>query len=91
MDRIKSPFTTTLQLADLLRRIIPKSKDKIDPATRTFQALRIQVNDELGELKRGLIAAEKLLNPNGKLVVVSFHSLEDRIVKQFFKYSNRQG
>ena len=58
-------------------------KDKIDPATRTFQALRIVVNDELGELERGLLAAEKLLNENGCLAVVSFHSLEDGIVKAF--------
>lgn len=83
MDREETPFTTTLQLASLLRRIIPKSKDKLDQATRTFQALRIQVNDELGELQRALLAAEKLLKPGGRLVVVSFHSLEDRIVKRF--------
>ena len=83
MDREETPFTTTLQLASLLRRIVPKSKDKLDQATRTFQALRIQVNDELGELERALIAAEKLLKPGGRLVVVSFHSLEDRRVKQF--------
>ncbi len=91
MDRIKKPFTSTLQLADLLRRIMPKSKDKIDPATRTFQALRIQVNDELGELKRGLIAAEKLLKPDGRMVIVSFHSLEDRIVKQFLNIRTGKG
>lgn len=75
---------TTLQLADIIRSVVPRGpKDKIDPATRTFQALRIAVNDELGELERGLIAAEKLLEEAGRLVVVSFHSLEDEIVKSF--------
>ena len=78
------PITTTLQLADLIRKVVFKSpKDKIDPATRTFQALRIAVNDELGELDRGLSAAENLLKEGGRLVVVSFHSLEDGIVKSF--------
>lgn len=75
---------TTLQLAALVREVVFKSPgDKIDPATRTFQALRIAVNDELGELERGLRAAETLLKSGGRLVVVSFHSLEDGIVKSF--------
>ena len=79
-----APILTTLELANLIRDVVFKSpKDKIDPATRTFQALRIAVNDELGELERGLLAAEKLLNEGGRLVVVSFHSLEDGIVKSF--------
>ena len=65
--------------------MLAKSKDGIDPATRTFQALRIYVNDELGELERGLIAAERLLVPGGRLAVVSFHSLEDRRVKTFLR------
>ena len=60
-----------------------RPQDRIHPATRTFQALRIHVNDELGELERGLDAALRILKPEGRLVVVSFHSLEDRIVKQF--------
>ena len=78
------PIETTLKLADLIRGVVFKSpKDKIDPATRTFQALRIAVNDELGELERGLVAAEKLLKTGGRLIVVSFHSLEDGIVKSF--------
>jgi 16S rRNA (cytosine1402-N4)-methyltransferase len=83
-QRAQAPILTTVQLAQLIRDVVFKSpKDKIDPATRTFQALRIAVNDELGELERGLIAAEKLLKSGGRLVVVSFHSLEDGIVKTF--------
>jgi len=80
------PFTTTHQLAEVVRRVVRKSpKDQIDPATRTFQALRIHVNDEIGELRRGLAAAEAALAPGGRLVVVTFHSLEDREVKAFLK------
>lgn len=82
--RAVQSFSTTKELADAIRRVVPMSyKDKIDPATRTFQALRIAVNDELGELERVLQAAEQILNLNGRLVVVTFHSLEDRIVKNF--------
>ncbi len=84
-ERAKAPITRTLQLAEIVRSVVPKERRGIDPATRTFQALRIKVNDELGELERGLEAAEKLLNPGGRLAVVSFHSLEDRTVKQFLK------
>jgi 16S rRNA (cytosine1402-N4)-methyltransferase len=83
--RTTTPFTRTTQLAELVRQNVPRSKDKIDPATRTFQALRIAVNDELGELDRALCAAEEILRPNGILAVVSFHSLEDRCVKRFLK------
>lgn len=80
------PVTNTGQLASIIRTVSPKSrKDDIDPATRTFQALRIAVNDELGELERALEGAEKILVEGGRLVVVTFHSLEDRIVKNFFK------
>ena len=75
---------TTFQLANIVRSVLPFShKDKSDPATRTFQALRIAVNDELGELEAALEASERILNENGRLVVVTFHSLEDRIVKNF--------
>lgn len=83
--RKEIPFTTTTHLADLVRVIVGFERPGFDPATRTFQALRLYVNDELGELERGLEASEKLLKDGGRLVVVSFHSLEDRIVKTFFK------
>jgi len=83
--RKEEEITTTAQLAKIVRSVVWQAKDKIDPATRTFQGLRIYVNDELGELERGLAAAEELLLPGGRLVVVTFHSLEDRIVKKFFK------
>lgn len=83
--RVEQPFETTGQLAKLISNTVPrKMTDKIHPATRVFQALRIYVNDELGELASALLAAEKALKPGGRLVVVSFHSLEDRIVKKFF-------
>jgi 16S rRNA (cytosine1402-N4)-methyltransferase len=80
--RALAPITRTLQLAEIVAGAVPKSPG-LHPATRTFQALRIQVNDELGELARGLAAAERLLKPLGRLAVVSFHSLEDRLVKRF--------
>jgi len=83
--RAKHPITRTDALASLVRSVVPAAGDGLDPATRTFQALRIHVNDELGELDRGLAAAEELLAPGGRLVVVSFHSLEDRRVKTFLR------
>ncbi len=83
--RSEKPITRTGQLAGLVRSAVRPSKDRINPATRTFQALRIYVNDELGELDRGLAAAEALLVPGGRLCVVSFHSLEDRKVKDFLR------
>jgi 16S rRNA (cytosine1402-N4)-methyltransferase len=83
-DRATAPFARTRQLADLISRLLGGRRgDPIHPATRAFQALRIYVNDELGELARGLAAAERCLKPGGRLVVVTFHSLEDRIVKRF--------
>ena len=83
--RREAPIQRTLELAEIIRRVVPRAKDGIDPATRTFQALRLRVNDELGELDRGLAAAEAVLKPGGRLAVVSFHSLEDRIVKRFLR------
>jgi 16S rRNA (cytosine1402-N4)-methyltransferase len=81
--RAEAPITTTAQLAAIIRRVVPKDGSGIDPATRSFQALRIRVNDELGQIERALAQAATLLAPGGRLVVVSFHSLEDRIVKRF--------
>ena len=81
--RAAAPIQRTGELADLVRRAVGRRRDGLDPATRTFQALRIHVNDELGELDLGLSAAETLLRAGGRLAVVSFHSLEDRIVKEF--------
>ena len=85
LAREEAPIETTGRLADIVRSVVRRAKDGIDPATRTFQGLRIHVNDELGELERGLEAAERLLTPEGRLVIVTFHSLEDRIVKAFLK------
>jgi len=85
--RADAPFARTGDLADTVRRAVgPRRGARIDPATRTFQALRIHVNDELGELDRGLAAAERLLVPGGRLAVVCFHSLEDRLVKRFLAH-----
>ena len=81
--RALAPITTTLGLAEIIRGVVPKDGSGIDPATRSFQALRIRVNDELGEIERALTQAAALLAPGGRLVVVSFHSLEDRLVKRF--------
>ncbi|HTN43722.1 MAG TPA: 16S rRNA (cytosine(1402)-N(4))-methyltransferase RsmH [Nitrospiria bacterium] len=86
-ERQKAPVTRTLQLADLVRRAVPRlgRGQRIHPATRTFQALRIAVNQELDQLGAGLSEAVTLLNGNARLCVISFHSLEDRIVKRTFK------
>jgi 16S rRNA (cytosine1402-N4)-methyltransferase len=87
-DREKTPFETTGQLAGLVRRCVPRSKGHaIDPATRVFQALRIAVNDELGALERFLKAVPDCLRPGGRVALISFHSLEDRLVKQAFRKS----
>lgn len=81
--RAQAPIATTARLAEIVRAVVPPDRSGMDPATRSFQALRIRVNDELGEIERALHAAAGLLAPGGRLVVVSFHSLEDRIVKRF--------
>ena len=84
LERSKNVIRTTGQLANIIRKSIPSKKIKIDAATKTFQAIRIYLNDEISELEQGLIAAEKILKPEGILAVVSFHSIEDRIIKKFF-------
>jgi 16S rRNA (cytosine1402-N4)-methyltransferase len=81
--RRSAPIRTTAELAALVAGVLGRRRDRIDPATRTFQALRIHVNDELAELERALDALPSLLAPGGRLVVVAFHSLEDRLVKRF--------
>ncbi len=83
--RHQKPIETTTELANIIYGVIHKRAGEIDPATRTFQALRIAVNDELSELERGLNGAASRLYSSGRLVVVDFHSLEDRIVKNFMK------
>lgn len=82
-SRRSKEIETTKELADIIHQVMPKPKDGSDSAMRSFQALRIYVNDELGELERALEAAKHVLKPGGRLVVVTFHSLEDRIVKNF--------
>lgn len=82
--RTETPIRTTAQLASLVASVVRAKPNDIHPATRTFQALRIFVNDELGELTAALVAAERILKPGGRLAIVSFHSLEDRIVKSYF-------
>jgi 16S rRNA (cytosine1402-N4)-methyltransferase len=88
-DRAQRKFKTTRQLAELIERLAPRHGKKSHPATKVFQALRIAVNDEIGSLKRGLAAAVKILRPGGKLAVITFHSLEDRVVKEFGRERTR--
>ena len=82
--RVERKIETTFDLVNVIEGVVPR-KEKIHPATRVFQALRIVVNDELNNLKKGLEGAASLLKKDGRIVVISFHSLEDRIVKRFFK------
>lgn len=89
--RREEPIATTGRLAEVVRAAAPRDPSGLDRATRSFQALRIAVNDELGEVERGLGAAARLLAPGGRLVVVAFHSLEDRIVKRFMARSAGRG
>lgn len=86
--REESPITTTIQLADIVRSCLPRSHGGIDPATRVFQALRIGVNDELGALRRLIDVLPHCLNKGGRAAIISFHSLEDRIVKWAFRESS---
>ena len=83
MDRGARPLETTRQLAELIERISPRAGKKTHPATKVFQALRIAVNDEIGSVRRGLDAALRVLRPGGRLAVITFHSLEDRVVKDY--------
>ncbi len=88
-DRESRKFATTRQLAELIERLAPRAGKKAHPATKVFQALRIAVNDEIGSLRAGLEAAVKLLKPGGRLAVITFHSLEDRVVKEFGRARSR--
>lgn len=92
-QRARSPLRTTGELADLIRRAVGSRyrKQKIDPATRTFQAIRIAVNDELGALQEALEKAVRLLKPGARIAVIAFHSLEDRIIKNYFRSCAREG
>jgi len=83
MDRATRPLERTRQLAELMERISPRGGRKTHPATKVFQALRLAVNDEMGSVRRGLEAALRALQPGGRLAVITFHSLEDRVVKEF--------
>ncbi len=85
--RSEARIETTGRLASIIRSVLPRDKSGNDPATRSFQALRISVNDELGEIARGLARAADLLGPGGRIVAVSFHSLEDRIIKHFMAHA----
>lgn len=88
-DRARQKFASTEQLAALIERLAPRAGKKTHPATKVFQALRIAVNDEIGSLKRGLEGAFGILKPGGRLAVITFHSLEDRVVKEFGREKSR--
>ncbi len=88
-ERREQPLVRTRQLAALIEKLSPRAGRKTHPATRIFQALRMAVNDEIGSLQRGLEAAVKILRPDGRLAVISFHSVEDRVVKEFGRRLSR--
>ena len=88
-DRVETAFLRTRQLAELIERVVPVKEKNKHPATRSFQAIRIEINQELDELKEGLAQSIRVLKPGGRLVVISFHSLEDRIVKRLFRDESR--
>ena len=83
--RAEKPIETTIELANIIKAAVGKYNDTIHPATRSFQAIRMQVNDEIGQLQSGLEGAAQILKPNGVMVVVTFHSVEDKVVKDYFK------
>ncbi len=87
---LRAPIETTGRLAGIVAAAVPGREPGRHPATRTFQALRIHVNDELAEIERALPQAVEALRPGGRLVVISFHSLEDRIVKRFMRSASRE-
>lgn len=91
--RAEKPITSSSELADIIKRAVPiaYARGRIHPATRTFQALRIAVNDELGAIQKGLRSAWELLSPGGRIAVISFHSIEDRAVKQLFLEFEKRG
>jgi 16S rRNA (cytosine1402-N4)-methyltransferase len=88
-SRAEKPIARTGELADIVRRVVHGRPDEIDPATRSFQALRLLVNEELHEVGEALFAAERILKPGGRLAVIAFHSLEDRMVKTFLNARGR--
>jgi 16S rRNA (cytosine1402-N4)-methyltransferase len=88
-QREQRPFVTTRDLASLIERLAPRHGKKAHPATKVFQAIRMAVNDEMGSLKRGLVAAVQVLRPGGRLAVITFHSIEDRAVKEFGRAAAR--
>lgn len=88
-DRVTTPYTRTRQLADMIARVVPIKEKHKHPATRSFQALRIHVNQELKEIEDTLRASLSVLAPAGRLAVISFHSLEDRLVKQFIRQQEK--
>lgn len=85
------PINSTLQLAEVVKKALPGGWQKTHPATKTFQAVRIEVNDELGQIEKTIKLLPDLLNPGGRVAVISFHSLEDRLVKQYFKHEAEKG
>ena len=89
-QRQEERFAGTGQLAGLIERLAPRRGQRTHPATKVFQALRLAVNDEMGSLKRGLAAALRVLTPGGRLAVITFHSLEDRLVKEFGREQARE-
>jgi len=90
-ERRRAPFRDTLRLAETVARATGGRRGKLHPATRVFQALRIEVNDEIGRLRRGLPAVASVVRPGGRLGVLSFHRLEDREVKRFLSEGERRG